>query len=71
MVVVSARIVTGLAGALILTRFMHALLFNVTPTDTVTFGTIAMLLAAIALTATYVPARRAASIDPLVALRTE
>ena len=64
-------IAAGVAGAAALTRFMQTLLFEVAPIDPATFGLIALALAAIALVATYAPARRAAKIDPLVALRTE
>jgi ABC-type antimicrobial peptide transport system permease subunit len=71
MLVAAAGIVSGLACAFVLTRFMDALLFNVTPTDAATFISIAAGLAAIAFAATYAPARRAAKIDPLVALRTD
>ena len=71
MLVVAAGITTGLVCAFVVTRFMHALLFNVTPTDATTFTSIAGVLAAIAFAAIYAPARRAAKIDPLVALRND
>jgi len=61
----------GLAGAFALTRFMRTLLFGVEATDPVTFVAIALTLAGVALLATYVPARRAASIDPIVSLRAD
>jgi putative ABC transport system permease protein len=61
----------GLAGAFALTRLMANLLFEVRPTDPATFGAVALLLIATALVATWIPARRAASVDPLVALRLE
>jgi predicted permease len=64
-------IVAGLASALILTRLMESLLFGVKATDAVTFSLVALLLGLIALLATYVPARRAMRVDPLVALREE
>ena len=59
----------GCAGALVLTRLLAALLFGVEPTDGVTFVTVAMMLIAVAAIACVVPARRAASVDPMVALR--
>jgi predicted permease len=61
----------GLAGAFALTRLMRSLLFGVRSTDPLTFIAIAALLAVIALLASYIPARRAARIDPMVSLRCE
>jgi putative ABC transport system permease protein len=61
----------GLAGAFALTRVIRGLLFGVTPTDLATFIAVAAILAAVALLATFIPARRAAKVDPLVALRYE
>ena len=68
---VAAGVAVGVAGALALTRFMATLLFGVTPTDPVTFATVAMLLAATAATASYIPARRATRVDPVTVLRQE
>ncbi|MBI1761440.1 MAG: ABC transporter permease [Acidobacteria bacterium] len=61
----------GLAGALALTRVLASLLFGVSTTDGLTFAGLALLLAAIALLTSYLPARRAARVNPLVALRCE
>jgi putative ABC transport system permease protein len=67
----AAGIAAGLLGALALTRAMSSLLFGVTVTDSGTFSLVAVVLAVVALAATVIPARRAASIDPMVALREE
>jgi ABC-type antimicrobial peptide transport system permease subunit len=61
----------GLAGAFALTRFMRNLLFGIDAADPATFATVSLLLTAIALAASYFPARRAARIDPMVSLRSE
>jgi putative ABC transport system permease protein len=70
-VLASAGLAAGLAASLALTRFLSSLLFEVRTTDLATLAAIAALLAAVALGASYLPARRAASVDPTVALRYE
>jgi putative ABC transport system permease protein len=64
-------IVIGLFGALWLTQFMSKLLYEVSPTDSVTFLLIPLVLAVVVLCACLIPARRATRVDPLVALRYE
>ena len=61
----------GIAGALALTRMMSSLLFEVSPNDSLTFVCAPLLFAGVALIACFVPARRAAKVDPMIALRYE
>jgi hypothetical protein len=64
-------IAAGLIGARALTRMMQALLFGVSATDSATFIAVAILLGLVAFAATVIPARRAAIVDPMAALREE
>ena len=70
-VLVLSGVVIGVAGALALTRFLASLLFEVTPTDTVTFVIVSVIFFVIAMLASFIPARRATKVNPLVALRYE
>jgi putative ABC transport system permease protein len=71
MVLALAGIVIGMLGAFVLTRLMRVLLFEVSPTDPVTFVATGSLLVLVALLACLIPARRATRVDPLIALRYE
>jgi predicted permease len=64
-------LVLGIVGAFMLSRCMSGMLFEITPTDPFTFICVALLLTVVALMACYIPARRAAKVDPMVALRYE
>ena len=66
-----AGITIGLAGALALTRLAESMLFGVSPTDPSTLAVVTVALFAVALLASWIPARRAARVDPVVALRHE
>jgi predicted permease len=71
MSVVLIGLISGLAGAAIMTRFFQSMLFGVAPSDPLTFLSASALLAAVAFFACYIPAQRATRVDPLVALREE
>ncbi|HEY9463969.1 MAG TPA: hypothetical protein VIR54_12815 [Vicinamibacterales bacterium] len=66
-----AGLVLGLIGAALFTRVMAGLLFGVSATDAATFTVVPLVLLAIGLFASYLPARRATLVDPVVALREE
>ena len=63
--------VAGVGGALLLTRYLRSLLFEIQPNDPVTFAVVPFVLIAVAVLACYIPARRAAGVDPMVVLRGE
>jgi putative ABC transport system permease protein len=69
--VTALGVLIGVVASLAITRLMSTLLFGISSTDPLTFVTIAVLLCAVALFASYIPARRATRVDPLVALRYE
>jgi len=68
---VSIGICLGLVGAMVVARAISSLLYGISPFDTATFASVSLVLAVVAFLASYIPARRAASIDPMVALRYE
>jgi ABC-type antimicrobial peptide transport system permease subunit len=71
MLLVAVGLVIGLAGSLAATRVMRSLLYETDVYDPVTFVVVPLLLAVVSLAACYVPARRAAIVDPMVTLRSE
>jgi putative ABC transport system permease protein len=71
LILTAIGVACGVAAAAGLTRMMTALLFEVSPLDPVTYGAVSLVLAAAALLASYIPARRATAIEPVVALRVE
>ena len=71
LILATCGILIGLAAALALTRFLSGMLYGVGTTDAVTFVGIPLLLGAVTVLASYIPARRAASVDPITARRYE
>jgi ABC-type antimicrobial peptide transport system permease subunit len=70
-ILTGAGILLGLAGATAGTRLLEGMLFGVTPLDPLTFIAVSLLFGLVAMLASYLPARRATHVDPMVALRTE
>jgi ABC-type antimicrobial peptide transport system permease subunit len=71
MTLVFIGVALGLGGAFAATRLIRGLLFDIGPTDPLTFASVAALITLIALLACYIPARRATKVDPMIALRCE
>jgi putative ABC transport system permease protein len=71
LILVSVGIALGLAIATVVSRLITTMLFDVKPTDLQTYGEVVAVLGVVALVASYIPARRATKVDPMVALRHE
>jgi putative ABC transport system permease protein len=71
MLLVVCGVIAGVTASLVLTRFLATMLFDVQPTDGLTFASVVLLLVAVSATACFLPARRAMRVDPIVALRHE
>jgi putative ABC transport system permease protein len=71
MLLVLSGVVAGTVIALFLSQTMSKMLFSIKPTDPATFASVAVVLGLVALLASYLPARRATRVDPIVALRAE
>ena len=70
-IVTAIGMACGLAGSAAVTRYLEAMLFDVTPLDPTTFIAVSLLFGLVAMLASYGPARRATKVDPMVALRCE
>ena len=68
---VALGVITGIVGSVAITRVLSGFLFGIKPTDPMTFLTVPLVLATVALLASYIPARRATKVDPMIALRDE
>ena len=68
---VALGVITGVVGSVAITRVLSGFLFGIKPTDPITFLAVPLLLGTVALLASYIPARRATKIDPMIALRYE
>jgi putative ABC transport system permease protein len=71
LILTSAGLAVGIVGSIAFTRFIQSFLFHVSPTDPLTFATVALLTLAVSLVATLIPAQRAVRVDPMEALRME
>jgi ABC-type antimicrobial peptide transport system permease subunit len=71
MLLVACGVIAGVLSSVALTRFLTSMLFEVQPTDPLTFAGVVLMLVVVAAAACFIPARRAMRVDPIVALRHE